>query len=78
MNLKLPVTSRTSVPCVVASVILRTVTSLELNVTMYEKGDLMADSCRILARWRKYFSQVLNEHGFSDIRQTEIYWQRSY
>ena len=27
----------------------------------------------ILARWRDHFSQVLNVHGFNDIRQTEIH-----
>jgi hypothetical protein len=26
-----------------------------------------------LARWRKYFSQLLNAHGVNDIRQTDIH-----
>jgi len=26
-----------------------------------------------LARWRKYFSQLLNVHGVNDVRQPEIY-----
>jgi hypothetical protein len=34
-----------------------------------EKGDLVADSHSILARWRNYFSQILNVHGVSDVRQ---------
>ena len=34
-----------------------------------EKGDLVADSHSIMARWRKYFSQLLNVHEFNDIRQ---------
>ena len=34
-----------------------------------EKGDLVADSHSIMARWRNYFSQILNVHGFSDVRQ---------
>jgi len=60
------------VPCVGASVTLRRVTSLELNVVKDEKGDLIAVFYRILARWRKLFCQVLNVHGFIDVRQTEI------
>ena len=28
-----------------------------------EKGDLVADSHSIMARWRNYFSQILNVHG---------------
>jgi hypothetical protein len=27
----------------------------------------------ILARWRNHFSQLLNVHGFIDVRQTEIH-----
>jgi len=38
----------------------------------YDKGDLVADCHSILARWRNYFSQILNVHGFNDVRQTEI------
>jgi hypothetical protein len=38
-----------------------------------EKGDLVADSHSILARWRKHFSQLLNIHGVSDVRQTEVH-----
>ena len=38
-----------------------------------EKGDLVADSHSIMARWRNYFSQVLNVHGVSDVRQAEIH-----
>jgi hypothetical protein len=34
-----------------------------------EKGDLVADSHSIMARWRNYFSQILNVHGVSDVRQ---------
>jgi len=42
-----------------ASVTLRRVTSLEL-VVKDEKGDFVADSHCILARWRNFFSQLLN------------------
>ena len=38
-----------------------------------EKGDLVADSHSIMARWRNYFSQILNVHGLSDVRQAEIH-----
>ena len=38
-----------------------------------DKGDLVADSHSILARWRNYFSQILNLLGVNDIRQTEIH-----
>jgi hypothetical protein len=38
-----------------------------------DKGDLVADSHSILARWRNYFSQILNVHGVNDFRQTEIH-----
>jgi hypothetical protein len=27
----------------------------------------------ILARWRNYFSQLLNVHGVNDVRQNEIH-----
>jgi hypothetical protein len=37
------------------------------------KGDLVADSHSILARWRNYFSQLLNVHGVSDVKQAEIH-----
>jgi hypothetical protein len=38
-----------------------------------ERGDLVADSHSITARWRNYFSQILNVHGVSDVRQAEIH-----
>jgi len=34
-----------------------------------EKGDVVADSHSIMARWRNYFSQLLNVHGVNDVRQ---------
>ena len=33
------------------------------NIVKDEKGDLVADSHSIVARWRKYFSQLFNVHG---------------
>ena len=38
-----------------------------------EKGDFMADSHSIMARWRNYFSQLLNVHEVNNIRQAEIH-----
>jgi hypothetical protein len=40
------------------------------NIVKDEKGDLVADSYSILARWRNYFSQLLNVHGVNNVRQT--------
>jgi len=38
-----------------------------------EKGDLVADSHSIVARWRNYFSQLFNMHWVKDVRQVEIH-----
>jgi len=43
-----------------------------INIVKNDIGDLVADSHRIWARWRNYFSQLLNVHGVNDVRQTEI------
>ena len=43
------------------------------NIVKDDKGDLVADSHSILARWINYFSQILNVHGVNDVRQTEIH-----
>jgi hypothetical protein len=40
---------------------------------MDEKGVLLADTYHILNRWKSYFSQLLNVHNVSDVRQTEVY-----
>ena len=42
------------------------------NVVKDKKGDLVAVSHSILAKWRNYFSQ-LNVHGVNDVRHTEIH-----
>jgi hypothetical protein len=39
---------------------------------LFENGDLVADSHSIVARWRKYFSQLFNVHGVKDVGQAEI------
>jgi len=38
-----------------------------------EKGELVADPHSIMARWRNYFSQLLNVHEDKDVRQAEIH-----
>jgi hypothetical protein len=40
------------------------------NIVKDEKGNLVAYSHSILARWRNHFSQLLNIHG---VRQTELH-----
>jgi hypothetical protein len=43
------------------------------GILMNEEGDLVADTHNIMARWRNYFSQILNVHGVSEVRQAEIH-----
>jgi hypothetical protein len=43
------------------------------NIVKDGQGDLLVDSHSILARWRNYFSQILNVHGVNDVRQAEIH-----
>ena len=43
------------------------------NVVKDEKGDLVAESYSIVARWRNYFSQLWNVHGVNDIKNTDIH-----
>ena len=38
-----------------------------------QKGDMVADSHSIVARWRTYFSQKFNVHGVNDVEQAEIH-----
>jgi len=42
------------------------------NIVKDEKGDLVADFHSIVARWRKYFSQLFIMHGVKDVGQAEI------
>jgi hypothetical protein len=42
------------------------------NLVKAENGDLLVDPHNILNRWKNYFSQLLNIHRVSDVRQTEI------
>jgi len=44
------------------------------NIVRDEKGDLLADSQSILARWRNHFYQIFNVHGVhykTEIRTAE-------
>jgi hypothetical protein len=43
------------------------------NIVKDESCNLVADSHNILARWKNYFSQLLNVHGVNDVRQTGIH-----
>jgi hypothetical protein len=43
------------------------------NLAKDENGDLLADSHNVLNRWKNYFTQILNVHRISDVRQTEIH-----
>jgi len=43
------------------------------NIVKDEKGDLVADSHVIVARWRNSFSQLFNVHGFKDVGHAEIH-----
>jgi hypothetical protein len=43
------------------------------NTVKDEKGDWVTDSCSVLARWRRHFSQLLNVLGVNDVGQTEIH-----
>jgi len=43
------------------------------NIEKDEKVHLVADSRGIVARWRKYFSQLFNVHRFKDVGQAEIH-----
>jgi len=43
------------------------------NIVKDEKGDLVADSHSIGARWRNYFSQLFSVHGVKEVGQAEIH-----
>jgi hypothetical protein len=38
-----------------------------------ENGDILADSHNILNRWENCFSQLMNVHNVSDVRQIEVH-----
>jgi hypothetical protein len=43
------------------------------NLVKDENGDMLADPHNIMNRWKKYYSQLLNVHRVSDIRQIDIH-----
>jgi hypothetical protein len=43
------------------------------NIVKDEKGNLVADTHSIVARWRNYFLQLFNVHGVKDVGQAEIH-----
>ena len=43
------------------------------NIEKNEKGDFVADSHSILARWWKHFCQLFIVHRVGDVVQTEIH-----
>jgi hypothetical protein len=43
------------------------------NLVKDERGDLLADSHKILNRWKNYFCQLLNVYGAGGVRQTEMH-----
>ena len=45
---------------------------LRCNIVKDEKGDLVADSHSIMARWKNYLSQLFNVRGAKDVGQAEI------
>jgi hypothetical protein len=47
------------------------------NLVKDENGDLLADSHNILNRCKSYFSQLLNVHNVSDVREIEVHTDES-
>jgi hypothetical protein len=47
------------------------------NLVKNENGDLLADSHKILTRWKNYLFQLLNTQRVIDVRQIEIHTTRS-
>jgi len=43
------------------------------NIVKDEKGNLVADSHSIVARWRSYLYQLFNVHGIKEVGQVEIH-----
>jgi hypothetical protein len=43
------------------------------NLVKDENGNVLADSHNILNKWKNYFSQLLNVHNISDVRQIAVH-----
>jgi hypothetical protein len=44
-----------------------------INIIKDGNGNLFADPQSVLNRWKNFFNQVLNIHGFHDVRQMDIH-----
>jgi hypothetical protein len=44
-----------------------------INIIKDENGNLLADPQSVLNRWKHFFNQVLNVHGFQDVRPKDIH-----
>ena len=72
-NLKLTATSKTLGTCIGVGISdFKKGYQPSCDMVMDEKGDLVADSRSIVARWRNYFSQIFNVHGVKVMGQVEI------
>ena len=67
-NLKLTARSKTLGTCIGASFTYQP----KCNIVKDEKGDPVAGSHSIVARWRNYFPQLFNVHCVKDVGQVEI------
>jgi hypothetical protein len=43
------------------------------NLVKDENADLVAESHNILNKWKNYPCQLMNVHGVTDVRQTEMH-----
>jgi hypothetical protein len=43
------------------------------NLVKDKTGNLLADPCKILNRWKNYFCQLLNVHRVGGVRQIEMH-----
>jgi hypothetical protein len=48
------------------------------NLVKDERGDLPADSHKILNRWKNYFCQLLNIHEVSGVKQTGMHTAKPF
>jgi hypothetical protein len=71
MSLQRIVRTRTSENCIRKKLDLRGATDREITYVKDEIGDVLADSNKVLNRWKNYVSQLLNVHNVSDVRQIE-------
>jgi hypothetical protein len=44
-----------------------------VDIIKDENGNMIADPQSVLNRWKNFFNQVLNVHGFHDVRQMDIH-----